>query len=367
MRFICKRATLSEAALGAARAAVAKSAIPSLEGILLRAEKNSVFLTGYDLEMGITTEISASIGREGQIVLGARLLCEILRRMDCDDVELTAGDDLVVEIKGGNSHFSIVGTDSADYPEIPVFSFESRASIPGKTLKGMIDQTLFAVSVNDQKPVHTGSLFELSEDLLTVVSVDGFRQALCREKIENHREQSFVVPGKTLGDLSKMISEDDDVVLDIGKRHIAFSFGSYRIFSRLLEGAFLDYKNTLPKESALSVRVGTRLLQDAIERTSLLITDRLRSPLKVSFEDGLIKMNATTAMGKAYDEVRAVMRGDTVRMGFNNRYLLDALRAAGCEEVRIEVSGPLSPIEILPPDGDSFLFLVLPVRLKTEE
>jgi DNA polymerase-3 subunit beta len=232
----------------------------------------------------------------------------------------------------------------------------------------MIDQTLFAVSLTDTKPVHTGSLFDMESEHLTVVSVDGYRLALRNEIISGGTELSFVVPGKVLGEISKLASDDEEelATLSVSKRHIVVNIGKYSIISRLLEGDFLDYKTSIPGGGGTTVKLSTRAFIDSIERVSLLISDRLRSPLRVLFDEGKIKISCSTTLGKSYDELDCELSGPAVEMGFNNKYLLDALKAAGSDEVRVEIAGPLSPIKVLPLEGESYLFLVLPVRLKNE-
>ena len=367
MKFSCNRQKLFSAASNASRAALAKSSVPALEGVLIKAEKGAVSITGFDLELGITSSIETAVSEIGSVVVNARLFCDIIRKIDSENVELTCDKSLVLLIKGGKSEFTLQGLSSAEYPEIPTIPAQDAVKIGGCVLKSMIDQTLFAVSANEQKPVHTGSLFEVSGGVLTVVSVDGFRLALRKENASTGQDISFVVPGKTLSDVSKMVEEDDtDAVISVGKKHVVFEFGGYTIISRLLEGSFLDYKSTIPATGSTVVKVKTRELCDSIDRTSLLITDRLRSPLKIDFEEETIKISCVTAMGRAYDEIPCESKGPSVRMGFNNRYLIEALRATDCDEVSLEIGGPLAPMKIVSPASDSFLFLVLPVRLKND-
>jgi DNA polymerase-3 subunit beta len=208
----------------------------------------------------------------------------------------------------------------------------------------------------------------MGDGQLTVVSVDGYRLALRSENIGGGAELSFVVPGKVLGEISKLAADDDEetAVLSVSRRHIVVNIGKYSIISRLLEGEFLDYKSSIPNGGATTVKLSTRAFIESIERVSLLINDRLRSPLRVIFDEGKIKISCSTSLGKSYDELDCDLTGPPVEMGFNNKYLLDALKAAGSDEVRVEIAGPLSPIKVLPLKGESYLFLVLPVRLKNE-
>jgi len=368
MKLICDKIKLSEAVTNVSRVIPSKSSIPSLEGVQLRASNGKLLLTGYDMEAGITTEIDASIQEEGGIVLSARLFSDMLRKMAGDEISISTNEKYLTEINCGHTEFTILGTPSDEFPELPEIEKGAGVHISQGTLKSMIDQTLFAVAMTDNKPVHTGSLFQIEGDELTVVSVDGYRLALRKSFIKSDESFSFVVPGKALSEISKLLSEDEkkEVSIVVSKRHIVFQIESYSVVSRLLEGEFLDYKNSIPSGGKTEVRLQTRAFIDSVERVSLLISDRLRSPLRVKFEESEIKIFCSTSIGRSYDELPCSLTGEGVEMGFNNKYLLDALKAAGSDEVRIEISGPLSPIKVLPPQGEEFLFLVLPVRLKNE-
>ena len=367
MNIICDKTQLLEILSNVSKAVAARSSLAALEGILLRAEGDRLSLTGYDLDMGITSSMECTVREEGAIVLTARLFVDMIRRMTGETVSIASDEKLMTTIRSGVSEFTILGLSAEEYPELPALTDADDVSIEQDKLRSMIEQTLFAIANNDSKPVHTGSLFEVSGEDITVVSVDGFRLALRREKILGDKELRFVVPGKTLSELAKMLGDGEEMVtLYVNRKHISFETGGYTIVSRLLEGEFLDYKSAIPPASQTVVTVNTREMIAAIERTSLLISDRLKSPLRIHFGDGLIRMSCSTAIGRAYDEVPCKLEHDEVEMGFNNRYLLDALRASECDEVALIINGPLSPMKMVPLQGDSFLFLVLPVRLKAE-
>lgn len=366
MKITCDRQKLNEAVLNIQRAVSTKSSVPALEGILIRADENAVLLCGYDLELGITTVIDAEVAEKGSIVLSARLLGEIVRRLPADSVTVSSDEKQMTTILSGEAEYSIVGIPAQEYPELPSVGSESSLKVPGGILRSMIRQTLFAVAESDAKPIHTGTLFELSKDLLRLVSVDGYRLAIREEPVNCSLENSFVVPGKTLGEVLKLLGDDEnEVELQIGRRHILFSIGSYTVISRLLEGEFLDYRAALPEGSSTEIKVSTQDFISSVERVSLLITDRLKSPVRCVFGENEIRVSCSTAIGRANDRLSASVSGDSLEMGFNNRFLLDALRNTECDEVRVRLSGPLSPMRILPCDGESFLFLVLPVRLKS--
>lgn len=367
MKIICKRQQLNEAVLNIQRAVSAKSSVPALEGILLSADDNEITLCGYDLELGMKTKIEAQVEEKGNIVLSARLFGDIVRRLPADNVFLSADEKNITTIQSGPADFSIAGIPAQEYPELPSITGETSIKIANCTLKSMIRQTIFAVAENDAKPIHTGTLFELDKNTIRLVSVDGYRLAIREETAKCDEELNFVVPGKTLQEVMKLLSDDDEELeILIGRRHILFQIGSYCVISRLLEGEFLDYRAAIPNASATEILVSTRAFIDSVERVSLIIADRLKSPVRCLFEDNEIKVSCSTSIGRASDQLSAKMDGGAVEMGFNNRYLLDALRNTEGDEVKIQLNGALSPMKILPREGNSYLFLVLPVRLKSE-
>mgnify|MGYP001004887099 CR=1 FL=1 len=368
MKFECDRQKLNEAVLNVQRAVSAKSSVPALEGILLTAGEDAVRLCGYDLELGMTTRVEADVPEAGSVVMGARLLGDIVRRLPADSVSFSADEKNLAEIRSGEAKFAVAGSPAAEYPELPRIGEGRELKLPASALKSMIRQTIFAVAQTDAKPVHTGTLFELEEDKIRLISVDGYRLAIREEPIRGGEKTSFVVPGKTLQEVMKLLGDgDDETGLTVGQRHILFRIGGYTVVSRLLEGSFLDYRAALPKQDATRVLVSAQSLIDSLERVSLLITERLRSPVRCLFGPEGIRLSCATAMGRADDRLAAKVEGEPLEIGFNSRYLLDALRNAECDEVKILLNGPLSPMEVLPREGGSFLFLVLPVRLKSGE
>lgn len=366
MKFTCSTAQLNQAIANVSLAVSPKSTLPALEGILLTAKNGILTLVGYNLELGITSTLPARIEEEGEVVVPSKL-SEIVRKTASEEITLSCDKRFMVEIKGGVFESTILGMSALEFPELPTVGEGEAVSLPQNKLRSMVNQTLFAVAQNDAKPVHTGCLFRLEDGQATVVAVDGFRLALRREPADTPQDMRFVVPGKSLNELLKLLGDDDtQVELQVSKKHILFTIGETSIVSRLLEGEFLDYNAAIPKEAATVVKVSTRGLLSSIERTSLLISDRLKSPLRVVFEDGLVRMSCSTTIGKAYDECESQSTGPRVEMGFNNRYLMDALKNSEADMVKLEISGPLSPMKVLPLEGDSFLFLVLPMKLKTE-
>lgn len=370
MKFSCEKALLQAAISTTSRAVSPKSSIPALEGILLEAG-NDLRLTGYNLETGIRTIVPADIREEGTLVLGARLFGEIVRKLP-DDIVTFQSENYMVNIKCGMSEFNILGTDPEEFPELPTVEYQNSLILPQSRLKAMISQTLFAVSDNESRPIHTGSLFEVDSNGLTIVSVDGYRLALRHEAIdkkEGAETFSFVVPGAALSEVEKICSDvDEPASVTQGARHVMFKVGDTMLVSRRLEGEFLAYRQAIPRNNTIHVEGETRALLSSIDRVSLIISDKLKSPLRCVFDSNLLKISTKTAIGDAYDECPLSGDGGGLEIGFNNKYLMDALKAAPADKVRLELTTGVSPCVILPTVGEeNFLYMVLPVRLKAGE
>ena len=370
MKFSCEKALLQAAISTTSRAVSPKSSIPALEGILLEAGSD-LRLTGYNLETGIRTIVPADIREEGTLVLGARLFGEIVRKLP-DDIVTFQSENYMVNIKCGMSEFNILGTDPEEFPELPTVEYQNSLILPQSRLKAMISQTLFAVSDNESRPIHTGSLVEVDSEGLTIVSVDGYRLALRHESIdkkEGAETFSFVVPGAALSEVEKICSDvDEPASVTQGARHVMFKVGDTMLVSRRLEGEFLAYRQAIPRNNTIHVEGDTRALLSSIDRVSLIISDKLKSPLRCVFDSNLLKISTKTAIGDAYDECPLSGDGGGLEIGFNNKYLMDALKAAPADKVRLELTTGVSPCVILPTEGEeNFLYMVLPVRLKAGE
>jgi len=370
MKLTCNRSELLDALQGVSRAVSTKSTIPALEGILFKCNGYTVTLTAYDLELAIVTTISAEIEDPLDLVINARLFIDMIRKMESDTVVLQTGTDLRLSVRGGNSRFNILGMPAADFPELVFPEADNRITVPCNVLRDMIGKTLYAVSTNDQKPVHTGTKFIFENDSLTLASVDGFRLALARSAGRTaENDSSFVVPGRTLSEISHLIGDSESTVeISTARRYAIFTIPEYTVVTRLLEGDFLDFSKSIPTGYTTRIRVKVQSFYDAVERAALIISDRFRSPLRMRFEDQTISISCSTPLGNSHDVVDCSIEGDAVEIGFNNKYILEALRYSGSEEVFMELSGALSPVKLLPVDGsDAFLFLILPVRIKANE
>ncbi len=367
MKFECEKTLLASAIDGVSRAITNRAAIPVLEGIYMKAEGFNLTLTGYDMEMGITTTIECNVLVPGETVLDAKLLSAMVNRMPAGDVCIELNDEGQAKISGGVAEFEIPALNASDYPSLPVTGADNTMTVKCGMLREMIEKTIYAVSQDDKKPAHTGELFAIEEDKLTVVALDGYRLAIVERPITAQKHIRIIIPAKTLTEVNKLLGEDDqDVYISANRRFVVFEAGSYVILSRLIEGEFLNYSNVIPSGYKTRVILETRDFIDTIERASLIITERLKNPLRILF-DKKVTVRCQTNLGKVVDEFDADIEGEAVEIGFNNRYLLDALRNARCDKVAMEMTGALSPVKILPADdSNDFIYLVLPVRFKND-
>ena len=369
MKFSCEKVLLQNAITVASRAVAPKSSIPALEGLLLHAD-SELTVSGYDMKTGIRTRVSADVTEGGDIVLNARLFGDIIRRMP-DDVEtFTADDKMMVHLSCGDADFDILGLSAADYPDMPEVEDEYSVSIQQKVLRAMIEEVAFAVSTNESRPVHTGSLFEIDDTGLTMVSVDGFRLALRHEPLEKIDGGAFrfVAPGSALKEVENICGDTDEMItVTRGKRHLLFSAGQTQLICRRLEGEFLDYKNAIPRNNPICVEVANSALLQSLDRISVVISEKLKSPVRCIFDQDRVLLSARTGNGEAKDICLTKGDGNGLEIGFNNRYLMEALRYAPADSVRLELNTNISPCVITPVDGsDNFLYMVLPVRLKAQ-
>ncbi len=370
MKFSCEKVLLQNAIAVTSRAVSSKSSIPALEGLLLHAGED-LTVSGYDMKTGIRTRVSATVPEGGEIVLNARLFGDIIRRMPDDVVTVTVDDKLMVHLSCGDADFDILGLSAADYPELPEVEDEYGISLQQKTLRAMIEEVSFAVSTNESRPVHTGALFEIAGDSLTMVAVDGFRLAVRREKLEKLEGGafSFVAPGAALNEVKNICGDvEDPAAVTLGKRHVLFEVGETELICRRLEGEFLDYKASIPRKNPITVIADTKALIESIDRVSVVISDKLKSPVRCLFDHDKVVLSARTGNGESRDVCRLSGDGQGLEIGFNNRYLMEALRYAPAETVRIELNTGVSPAIIVPTEGEeNFLYMVLPVRLKNAE
>ena len=369
MKFTCDKNELNAAIVKASRSCAQKSSIPALEGLLIEAG-NRVTITGFDLKRGIYTTIDANIPEPGSIVLSTRLFGEIIRRFPDGEVTVESAKDFMTTISCGKSEFKIMGLDPEDYPLLPDVDCRNNLSLPQGTLRAMINETIFAVSDNEARPVYTGALFDIENDTLTVVAVDGYRLALRKEELEkcDMEKGSFIVPGYALSDAEKICQDDTEpVTIHVGEKHISFTAGDTVLISRRIDGEFLNYKKSIPTEFSTKISVKRTELARVVDRVSLIILDKIKSPLRFTFDYDMIRILCSTSVGNAEDVCFSGGDGQGLEIGFNNRYMMDALKNAPAEELILNLNSGSTPCVITSADGsDHFTYMILPVRLRAD-
>ena len=368
MRFTCEKSMLVAGLNITGRTVAQKSALSAIEGILCRAHGN-LSLTGYNMETAITYEIEAEVTDIGECILPAKLFGDIIRRLPEGPVTVVVDENYKVSIRAGYASFTISAENADDYPELPDVGEGRPIRIPQCAMKELIGSTIFAVSENQGRPIHTGVKFEVADDTVSAIAVDGFRLARrtyhCEET--TGRTLSFVVPAQGLKEVEKILQDTEDfVAFTLGSKHILFQMGSATLICRLLEGEFLDWRRVVPTNCPVKLTAHVSDLASSIERVGLIVSEKYKSPVRCVFSDNVLLLRTNTTIGAAEDRCSIAGVGKELEIGFNVRYLADALRVIPSEEVVMELTNGLSPIVFTPVDDKhDFAYMVLPVRIKT--
>jgi len=367
MRFTCEKSTLVMGLNITGRTVAQKSALSAIEGILCRAG-NGLSLTGYNMETAITYIIDAEVSDVGECVLPAKLFGDIIRRLPEGLVTVVVDENYKVSIRAGYASFTISAESADDYPELPDVGDGKSIRIPQSAMKDLINGTIFAVSENQGRPIHTGVKFEVDEDWVSAIAVDGFRLARRTYHCENTtgRKISFVVPAQGLKEVEKILQDgEEDVAFTLGSKHILFQIGTATVICRLLDGEFLDWRRVVPFNCPIKLVANVGDLASSIERVGLIVSEKYKSPVRCVFSNQELLLRTNTTIGAAEDRCSLAGDGKELEIGFNVRYLADALRAVPSEEVCLELTNGLSPIVFTPVDDkQDFAYMVLPVRIK---
>ncbi|MCX7843331.1 MAG: DNA polymerase III subunit beta [Clostridia bacterium] len=367
MKVICSKDALIEGIGIVQKAVTTKTTLKILEGILLEAS-DRFKLTGNDLEIGIESYVDADIREQGNIVLNSKMFGDIVRRLPDSEVLIEVKQNFEVIIECENSHFEIKGLPASEYPALPPIKRENVFKIKQKIIRDMIKQTIFAVSIDENRRILTGSLIECADNEISIVSIDGFRLALRRYLISNDiQDFNVVIPGKTLNEIVKILQPvEDEVAIYISDNQILFEMQKCKVVSRLLEGEYLNYKSIIPQDFETKLRVGTKELLASIERASLITSEEKKYPVKFRIADDKLIISSNTDLGASRDEVRVDMYGNKMEIGFNPRYFIEALKVIEDENVDIFFTSSIGPCTIKPVEGSSFAYMILPVRIKGE-
>ena len=375
MKLICSKPQLVDIINTVQRAISPKTSLPVLECIKIDANGDgNVVFTGNNIDLCIEYNTKCTVMEGGTIALASKMFGDIVRRLPEGDVSISFNpSNYITKIKSGSSEFNIQGISPDEFPAAPVLDEKFRFSISEKSLKKLIRKTISFVALNEgKKPVLTGALFEIKNNYLNVVASDGHRLAVVKEEIKDNVENNkFVVPGTTLRELFKILKDEDDKVdIIVSDRTVLMDFGNYQVYSRLLDGEFLKYEAIISAVNTLSVVAEKRYIVDSLERALLLINDDISAksenkiPVRFNIAYNKIDVSCITGKGQVNDTVPVELEGGEIIIGFNCRFMLDALSACDEDKVKMEFSAPTSGCFIRSAkEDDSYIYMILPVRL----
>ena len=380
MKIVFKKSLLIEAVGYALSAVSSKNTLTSIQGILFATMEDGkrCKLSSFDLEKGFSIIIEADVIEPGCCILNAQRLNQIIRMMPESEVRIDLDNDIAT-LTSGKSVFEIASQKGDEFPSIPELYTEYGFTLKQKDLYLMITQTLFAVSQTNQRPVFTGSLFDIDGNKITVVGCDGYRLAVkevvceMKDATENMRAR-VIIPGKTLAEIAKIIGEnDDDITIKVSKKHVVFLIEKKQLlfFSRLLEGEYIDYERLIPKQFNTFVTADADLFLSALERASLVSEENTssgtKSYVRLKVTDGVLDISSVSAKGKVKDELSIEKEGNDIEIGFSCRFLMDSLRACKAEKLSLSLASPLISMLIRPEEekeNEKLTMLVLPIKLK---
>ena len=348
------------------KAVPSKTTMSILECILIDASGTDIKLTGNDMELGIETKVDGVILERGKIALDAKLFSEIIRKISGEDSNITIESDekLTTVISCENSVFTIQGRDGDEFSYIPYIERDRYICLSQFTLKEIIRQTIFSISPNDSNKMMTGELFEINENELKVVSLDGHRISIRKVALKDHYENiKVIVPGKTLSEISKILSGDNEkeVLIFFSQNHIMFEFDVTIVVSRLIEGEYFRISQMLSSDYETKVTVNKKEFLDCIERATILIRENDKKPLILTVTDNEMSLKLNSSFGSMNAQVMIHKNGKDIMIGFNPRFLIDALRVIDDEEINLYMMNPKSPCFIRD-DEENYIYLILPVN-----
>lgn len=367
MKITCQKQDLFEVLPNVAKAASSKTPMESLAAIRLAAAGQELELTGYDLELGIRTQIPAAVEEEGVLLVDSRLFSELVRRMPEGTLSISTDERLKITVTGGGTECQLPGMNAEEYPDLPDIEQEQGAVIPQKQLKSMIEQTIYAVSLDETKPIFTGELIEMENGMLNIVALDNYRMALRTEPLPDQEPIKFVAPAKALSEIQRLLGEDEKnehpCVIRLDQHHAIFEIGRYYVYTRLLAGEFINYRRSIPQSAKTEVLMNRRELIESLERCALLISEKNKTAVRFQFEEGRVLISCQNVVGSVDDQLSCDMTGEKLTVGFNNRYLLDAVKAVQGDRVRIFLTAADRAVMIKETEGDSSVAIVMPVQV----
>ncbi|MGN1311369.1 MAG: DNA polymerase III subunit beta [Clostridia bacterium] len=374
MKIICEKEKLLKCINSVVRGVPTRTTMPILEGIFIQTNENKVKMTTYDLELGIEYIVDCDVIEEGNTVVNAVMFSEIIRKLPDTEIKISVNENKLLVIECEGSLYKLSTMNPEEYPELPKIDVEHSVVTEQRTLKDMIKKTIFAVSIEENRPIFTGCLFETINNKINVVAIDGSRMGwvstFLTEKTNNFKA---VIPGKTLNEVNKIITDSFDTIkIGIAKNQAVFEMENCKIVTRLLEGEFLNYQNVIPSTWETKIRINKNILQNCLERVSLIsssyVEKEKKYPVKIKIEIGKVILSCTNQTGDAKEEIYIETEGKPLEIGVNPKYFLDALKVIEDEEIFIEFGSNISPCIIKPVEetAQEYVYMILPIRIKED-
>ena len=373
MKIICEKEKILKAINSVVRAVPSRTTMPILEGILIRTNKDHIKLTTYDLELGIEYIVDSNIEEEGSTVVNSIMFSEIIRKLPDNEINISLDNKNILTIECEGSLYKLSTMNPEEFPELPRIYADKSLEIEQTILKGMIRKTIFAVSQEENRPIFTGCLFEVVNNKLNVVAIDGSRMGWVSSNLtKSVKDIKVVIPGKTLNEVNKIITDSYEMIkIGVSKNQAIFEMENCKIVTRLLEGEFLNYRSIIPTNYETKIRINKNVLQNCLERVSLISSSQIEKekkyPVKINIEIGKITILCANQTGDAKEEIYIETEGKNLEIGVNPKYFLDALKVIEDEEIFIEFGNSISPCIIKPIEEEKeYIYMILPIRMKEE-
>ena len=372
MKIVCYKDKLIKALNSVVKGVASKTTMPILEGILIQTNDNEIKLTTYDLEIGIEYTMDCEVREQGSTVVNATMFTEIIIKLPDSEIYIGLNENNLLTIECEGSLYKLATMNPDEFPELPKIEVEHSVNLEQSALKNMIRKTIFAVSTEENRPIFTGCLFEIKNNKLNVVAIDGFRLAL---RIINLpvpvNDFKAIIPAKTLNEVNKILSDSfATVTIGVAKNQAVFDMENCKLVTRILEGEFLNYNSVIPTNWETRVRVNKNSLQNSFERISLISASSMEKekkyPVKVSIDLGKMTISCTNQVGDAKEDVFISTEGKPIEAGFNPKYFLDSLKAIDEEEIFLELGSNVSPCLVKSVENNDYVYMILPIRLKGE-
>ncbi len=366
MKLICEGLDLSDAVLKVIKATATKTTNPILEGIKLRASEDSLTLSATDLEISIEKTIPADVKIAGEVVVPGKFFADFIKKLSNEQIELTLTDKNALKIQYTDSEGFLQGNNADEFPEIKDLVNPETIVLKRKDLRDLINQTIFSVAIDDARPILKGCLFEISNNQITAVALDGYRLALAKKPIKSTTaEFSCIVPARTLSEISKLLegNDDDEIEVKVQKNYLLINVNNTRVITRLLDGEFINYKQVIPSATSTTIVVNKKQLEYGLERASLLAKMDKNNLVKFDVRDKLLTLSSASDIGNVTENITVSLTGKDITIAFNARYMSECMRVINDEFININFTSSIAPCTISSTSGDDYLYLILPVRI----